>query len=149
MKKIFIIIFALICIGSTSKTTLAKNNTPFSDAELIAKVIYLENGGGSLKERALTGIALYNRAMYCPWCPDDIYDCIMQKAGPYWQYDKSTRDGLYDAPVTKSNLRIAKKALRGGYKTPHNMIYQGRSLNGELYYKSKNGEIFGRDIGWT
>lgn len=146
MKRILLLfIVVLLFLFSGTQSSAATNK--YSDEELVAKVIYLENGGGSLKTRALTGIALVNRAKYCPWCPDTIYECIMQKAGKYWQYASSTRNGLDDAPVTKSNLRIARKALRGGYKTPHNMIYQGMSLNGK-YYWSDGSEYFGLDTTW-
>lgn len=141
---IIFIVEMIIAILLCSEPVKVKAASRYSDEELVAKVIYLENGDGSLKCRALTGIALVNRAKYCPWCPDDIYGCIMQKAGPYWQYAASTRNGLDSAPVTKSNLRIARKALRGGYKTPHNMIYQGMRLNGEFYYRSGT-EYFGLD----
>lgn len=163
MRKIVIllfctaVIFCLFCNEEASAKSPSFNsntsNNYFTEEDviLVAKVIYLENGGGSLKTRALTAIALVNRAYYCPWCPNTVYECVMQKAGKYWQYASITRKGILrdDIPLTKSNLRIARKALSGGYKTPHNMIYQGRSWNGKRYWESKDGEKFGCDTGWN
>lgn len=142
MRKLIIVALIVLSLVFTTVDTKAYTK---EDVELVARVIELENPDGSEICKALTGLALINRANHCPWCPDNIYDCIFQKG----QYASNTRNKLYQVKVRHNTRNLAIHLLEGDYRgVPKNMVYQGMRLNGTLFTKCGT-EYFGIDTTWS
>lgn len=145
---LLILIFILIAFYTPAKTEASikfpKYEYSAEDVELLANVMWLENGHtgkNRLENMAVlyyTGAVLVNRARYDSWFPDTLEKCLYQPG----QYASSTKRDMYTKDIPRYVYLLAIAALNEGWKVPNNLLFQSQQPRLGKRWRVIDGEYF-------
>lgn len=147
-SKAIVFFLMLILLIALNKRTSAEAH---SDVELLANVMYLENGYTGKNDAENTVVLLYtgsvvlNRMESGEWGGKTMHDVIFAKG----QYASSTKNNLYKKKIPNKVMKLAEMLMKYGSVLPKEVVYQSTQKNLGVVYQVIDGEYFASVNGKT
>jgi len=106
----------------------------------LAKIIHAEARGESLKGQIAVGAVILNR-VHSKQFPNKIYDVIVEKWGPYYQFEAVQNGSFFRLEPDANAITAAKRALAGEDPTRGALFFHNPTTSKNSYMVAKTVSV--------